>query len=109
LPATLAGADLARAERIFNANCASCHQQSGKGEAHHRKDNIPDFTDAAWHARRSDTELVASIENGRGAVMPSFRGKLSAAEIKLLVAYIHGFPERDEAPTVPPPHEGHHH
>ena len=105
---SLAEADLARAEGLFNTNCASCHTSSGKGEAHHRKDNIPDFTDTAWHARRSDAELVASIEHGKGAVMPSFQGKLSPDEVKLLVAYIRGFPGRGASPGAPPA-EGHHH
>jgi mono/diheme cytochrome c family protein len=112
-PAGLASADLARAERLFKANCASCHTASGKGEAHHRKDNIPDFTDEAWHARRSDAKLVASIENGKGAVMPSFKGKLSPAEIRLLVGYIPGFPDRAAHGGVAgqnaPARGGHHH
>jgi len=111
--APLSGADLARAQRLFNSNCASCHMASGKGEEHHRKDNIPDFTDPAWHARRSDPEIVASVANGRGSIMPSFKQKLSPAEIRLLVDYIHGFPERAAhgraASTNTPADDGAHH
>ena len=87
-----AGPLLARARRLFNADCASCHRASGAGAALHKKDRIPDFTDAAWQARRSDADLIASVQGGRGAVMPAFGGRLSDDEIAHLVAYIRTLP-----------------
>jgi mono/diheme cytochrome c family protein len=93
-PAALEGAELARATELFEGKCASCHLRSGKGDPHHRKDGIPDFTDAAWQAKTPDEELQASITHGKGKVMPPFKGALSQEEIGLLVAYVRGFPTR---------------
>jgi mono/diheme cytochrome c family protein len=90
----LEGADLARAEGLFKANCATCHLGSGKGDPHHKQHDIPDFTNAAWHAKESDTELTGSIANGHGKVMPAFKGKLTSDEIALLLHYIREFPDR---------------
>jgi len=95
--AELTGADLARAERIYVSNCASCHMRSGRGEEHHRKDGIPDFTDAAWLGAHADEELRAAVENGAGPVMPAFGKRLSADEIGLVVGYLKGFPTRATA------------
>jgi mono/diheme cytochrome c family protein len=125
----LAGAGLDRAEGLYKANCASCHLASGRGEHHHRKDGIPDFTDAAWHEGKTDAALNATIANGDGRVMPAFGSKLAEDEIALLVRYIHRFPSagneslaggtsrapkkgKSRAKATPPPadagHSGHH-
>jgi mono/diheme cytochrome c family protein len=90
--APLEGAELARAESIYKANCATCHLTTGRGEHHHRKDGIPDFTDASWHEGKTDGSLSSSIANGGGGVMPAFAEKLSGSDIALLVRYIHRFP-----------------
>jgi len=95
----LEGADLAKAQQLFKANCAVCHLESGKGDPHHKKDAIPDFTNAAWHEGKTDAALIASITNGKGKVMPAFKGKLSDADIGLLVHYVHEFPTRATSDT----------
>jgi mono/diheme cytochrome c family protein len=121
--APLAGTELRRATALFKANCAECHLSSGKGSLHHHKDNIPDFTDPAWYTDKTDEELLDTIQNGKGEVMPPFKDELSADEISLLIHYVHGFPERtpvtprkkastgDSRPAAPPreEHTGHHH
>jgi cytochrome c6 len=81
-------AELARAKELFSANCAECHLESGKGDPHHRKDDIPDFTNAAWQAREQNDALVAAITDGKGDAMPAFKGDLSTEEIRLLVGYV---------------------
>jgi mono/diheme cytochrome c family protein len=127
--APLEGAGLDRAEGLYKANCASCHLASGRGEHHHRKHGIPDFTDAAWHEGKTDAALNATIANGDGRVMPAFGAKLAEDEIALLVRYIHRFPSagnessaggtsrapkkgKSRAKATPPPadagHSGHH-
>jgi mono/diheme cytochrome c family protein len=104
--APLEEAELARAAQLFKANCAVCHTESGKGDPHHKRDGIPDFTSAAWHEGETDAELTASITNGHGKVMPPFRDRLSDEEIRLLVHYIHGFPERAGADRAASPRRG---
>ena len=107
--AHLEGADLAKAQQLYTTNCASCHLQSGKGEAEHKKDGIPDFTDASWHTQHQDAEIKNAIQNGVGKIMPSFKGKLSDSDVDLLAAYLHGFPERAPVAGAPNPPMTHDH
>jgi mono/diheme cytochrome c family protein len=93
-PLALEGEALARAVGIFDATCSTCHLASGKGDPHHRKDDIPDFTDRAWQTGETDAELRDAIANGTGKVMPAFGEKLSGDQIDELVAYVRGFPDR---------------
>jgi mono/diheme cytochrome c family protein len=86
--------ELARAAALFETNCSECHLASGTGDPHHRKDKIPNFTDAAWQKRESDAALIKAVTTGHGKVMPAFKDKLSQEEIALLVRYVRGFPER---------------
>ncbi len=68
--------------------------------------DIPDFTDAAWHGRRGEAKLLASILDGKGEDMPAFRRKLSEDQARELAALIRSFaptkdkpaPERLKAP-----------
>jgi mono/diheme cytochrome c family protein len=46
-----------------------------------------DLTAPEWHGSRSDTELVASIRSGRGA-MPPFEGVLTVEQITALGSYV---------------------
>jgi cbb3-type cytochrome c oxidase subunit III len=87
-------AEMARAAALFKTNCARCHLESGTGDPNHRKNGIPNFTDAAWQKRESDAELIKVVTNGHGKIMPSFKDKLSPDEIALVVKYVRGFPER---------------
>src|SRR5262249_13765164 len=73
-PAAAAPADRA----LFRQDCANCHRADGTGSrVRRRHPGIPDFTDASWQAGRSDGQLRASILDGKGKEMPSFRGKVS--------------------------------
>jgi mono/diheme cytochrome c family protein len=98
-PVLLEGEALARTAKLFDATCATCHMTSGKGDPHHRKDAIPDFTDRAWQTGETDADLRDAIANGEGSVMPAFGEKLTPEQIDELVAYVRGFPDRP-APAV---------
>lgn len=93
-PIALEGEALARTAKLFDATCAVCHTASGKGDASHRADGIPDFTDRAWQAAETDAELREAIANGKEKVMPAFGEKLSTEQIDQLVAYVRDFPDR---------------
>jgi mono/diheme cytochrome c family protein len=89
-----AGASAARA--LFGQYCAKCHGADGTGSpARDLLPEIPDFTTAAWQAQRSDTQLMASILDGKGQGMPPMRDKISEARVRGLVAYVRSF-----APTT---------
>jgi hypothetical protein len=68
-----------------------------------RHPEIPNFTDPAWQARRSEAQLLASILDGKGTGMPSFREKLSADQVRALIAYVRTF-----APAPGPPGQEEH-
>jgi hypothetical protein len=52
---------------------------------------IPDFTVRAWHERRTDPQLIVSIQEGKGTDMPSFRDKVAREQARDLVAFLRGF------------------
>jgi cbb3-type cytochrome c oxidase subunit III len=72
----------------FQINCSVCHGDDGKGQTEEgRKKGARDFTNARWQAKVDDARLVRSITKGHEK-MPSFEKKLSADEIKALVAEV---------------------
>lgn len=78
---------------IFADNCAPCHGLDGKGRTPAgKKVGAKDLT----QSKLSDAEIEKQILNGtkseRGVEkMPSFRQKLSAADIGPLVGYVKTF------------------
>lgn len=78
----------ANAARLYTANaCAGCHGAAGKGVV---KD-APDFSDAAWQNKKSDSELITDIKKGKLPKMPAYGEQLNDEEIKALAAYIRTF------------------
>jgi cytochrome c oxidase cbb3-type subunit 3 len=71
---------------LFNRYCIRCHGVDGRGAWD--IPGIPDFTDVRWQNYRSDAEIVRIIIEGRGAVMPQFRGALALDEAWGLAHYL---------------------
>jgi mono/diheme cytochrome c family protein len=59
--------------------------------------DVPDFANAHWQASRSDGQLARSILEGRGAVMPPFRGTLTLEEVWAMARYLRSFVPGTEA------------
>jgi mono/diheme cytochrome c family protein len=74
---------------LFNRYCIRCHGVDGRGVWD--MPDIPDFTNARWQACRSDDELARIILEGRGAVMPPFRGVLSLEEAYAMARFLRTF------------------
>jgi mono/diheme cytochrome c family protein len=66
---------------IFKQMCAPCHKLDGKGGPM----KTPDFTTKEWQAKHKDAELIQIITNGQN-MMPAFKQRLKAEEIKALVS-----------------------
>jgi cytochrome c oxidase cbb3-type subunit 3 len=49
----------------------------------------PNLTDKIWLYGSDKATIVQGIENGRGAVMPNWGGRLSEPTIKALTVYVH--------------------
>jgi mono/diheme cytochrome c family protein len=70
---------------IYAANCARCHGVDGRANtAKGKRVEATDFT-SDWN--RDEARGIRIITNGKGD-MPSFKKKLSAAEIKSVFGYV---------------------
>jgi hypothetical protein len=74
---------------LFNRYCIRCHGVDGRGVWD--IPGIPDFTNVRWQESRSDVEIARIILEGRGAVMPPFRGALTLEEAWGLARYLRTF------------------
>lgn len=79
---------LAEGNKLYVANCAVCHGDSGRGNgpaAAGLNPKPPDLRGAS--ARWSDGQIAAQIVNGRGA-MPGFAATLDDESIWSIVHYV---------------------
>ena len=74
---------------LFNRYCIRCHGVDGRGVWD--IPDVPDFTNTVWQATRPDAYRSRVILEGRGAVMPSFRGTITVEESCALARYLHTF------------------
>lgn len=78
---------LAQGADTYKAKCVSCHAADGSGNTPAGKAtkalpfSSPDIVKA------SDDDLIAATKNGKGK-MPAYKGKLTDAQIKDVIAYI---------------------
>jgi hypothetical protein len=77
------------AASLFNRYCIRCHGVDGRGTWD--IPGIPNFTNSRWQISRSDDQIARIIIEGRGAVMPSFRGALNIEEAWALARYLRNF------------------
>jgi mono/diheme cytochrome c family protein len=78
------------AAAIYAKQCAKCHGKDGRAKTLKAKFNkARDLTDARWQEHVTDERIYNSIMQG-GGKMPSFKKKLSAAQVELLVTYVRG-------------------
>jgi mono/diheme cytochrome c family protein len=75
------------AAALYKTKCASCHGEDGQAATPMGKATkaLP-FKDPAL-LKAADARFLAATSDGKGK-MPAYKGKLSDAEIKDLVAYI---------------------
>jgi Cytochrome C oxidase, cbb3-type, subunit III len=74
---------------LFNRYCIRCHGVDGRGVWD--IPDVPDFTNTTWQGTRPDSYRTRVILEGRGAVMPSFRGTLTLEESAAMARYLHTF------------------
>jgi hypothetical protein len=75
--------------RLFQKFCVKCHEADGSGSvARTISSTIPNFRDQKWQASRSDAQLMAVVFDGKGTVMPAFRGRVSHNDARDLIGFI---------------------
>lgn len=85
--ATSAAADHASSPRtLYMQNCARCHGADGKANTTlGRKYKADDISDGV-----GTSKIIRIVTNGKGH-MPSFRRKLTSAQIAQIANYVHAF------------------
>src|SRR5262249_5856077 len=58
------------AKELYQQLCQRCHAADGKGDPGTK--GVPNFTRRSWHEQKRDAELIVSILDGKGTVMPNF-------------------------------------
>lgn len=71
-------------KRLFEDDCAACHQRSGKGNV---PVGAPDLTDGVWLYGGDGEAILSSIEDGRSGVMPPW-ASLGEQNVKNLAQYV---------------------
>jgi mono/diheme cytochrome c family protein len=77
---------------IFSQFCLVCHGPDGTGRiVRQAMPPIPDFTNPHWQLEKKDGELLLSILEGKGTLMPPNNMRVSRDQARDLVAFIRAF------------------
>lgn len=78
------------AAQLYARNCASCHGANGAPNPVMARSlgAIPDFTDPRVVVALPDSVLINAVTAGKGRNMPAYRGRLTADQIRALVAHV---------------------
>ncbi len=73
------------AETLFAENCAACHGADGLGST---DTGAPNLMDNFWIYGGNRSVIRQSIYNGRQGTMPTWEGRLSPAQIRMMALYV---------------------
>jgi cytochrome c oxidase cbb3-type subunit III len=78
---------------VYRQFCVNCHGANGKGDDNMRKvmTALPDFTSDKWQKEITDPQMLVSITDGKGTLMPAFVDKVNSDQVQELVEYIRKF------------------
>lgn len=74
------------------AVCAACHGADGKGN---QTIGAPNLTDNIWLHGSGEKAVMDMINNGKNSQMPVHREKFSAAQIRVIAAYVWSLSHQD--------------
>jgi hypothetical protein len=74
---------------LFNRYCVRCHGVDGRGVWD--IPDVPNFTNPLWQSHHTDGQLARAILEGRGSVMPPWRGVLSLEEAWAMARHVRTF------------------
>jgi mono/diheme cytochrome c family protein len=76
---------------LYEANCAVCHGESGRGDGPAGVGLNPgptNFTNQEWMAQRSNADLYTAIQAGVDPGMPAFAGQFGDTDTWAVAAYL---------------------
>jgi mono/diheme cytochrome c family protein len=77
---------------MYRQYCLTCHGADGRGqEMKASMPTMPDFTNRGWQEGVNNPQLMLSILDGKGTLMPAFRGRVAEDQAQDLVAYVRAF------------------
>jgi mono/diheme cytochrome c family protein len=78
---------------LYRQYCIVCHGPDGMGMSAMRAamPALPDFTKVTFRDQHSDAQILISILDGKGTLMPANRGRVSEGQARDLVAFIRAF------------------
>jgi len=79
--------------QLFEENCSTCHGESGGGIA---VLGAPNLTDTFWLYGGELNQITRTINHGRQGVMPSWEGRLSESDRKILTVFVRSLSEKKE-------------
>jgi len=77
--------DVEAGKTIFAANCATCHNDDGKGKP---DVGAPNIADGFWIYGGDLQSIANTISGGRQGQMPAWEGRLSPLDRKILALYV---------------------
>ncbi|SDJ37070.1 cytochrome c oxidase cbb3-type subunit 3 [Bradyrhizobium sp. Rc2d] len=77
--------DVDAGKEIFAANCAACHGEDAKGNS---DVGAPNLTDKFWIYGGDAQTITTTLWNGRQGHMPSWEGRLTPLDRKILTLYL---------------------
>ena len=92
----------AKGKMLYGRDCALCHGDTGNGK--NTMDLIlDDWTNPSTLANKTDSDLFATIRNGKGDKMPPEDvGRANDTEVWNLIIYIRSFSKGQPAPAAAP-------
>ncbi|HUO34364.1 MAG TPA: cytochrome c [Candidatus Acidoferrum sp.] len=72
--------------KLFRTKCAVCHGDDGRGSDIGKSLDVVDLHSPEVQ-EQTDAQLIDAVTNGKGK-MPPNKGRVTAAQIKSLVAYV---------------------
>ena len=79
------GDKVAAGKELFANNCASCHGEDARGNP---EVGAPNLTDASWIYGGDPQSIFTTVWGGRQGHMPTWEGRLSALDRKILTLYL---------------------
>jgi mono/diheme cytochrome c family protein len=88
---------------LYRQYCLVCHGTDGQGrELKASMPSIPDFSSRSWQEGVTNPQLTVSILDGKGTLMPAFRGRVNDDQARDLAAYVRAFGPARAAPAEAP-------